>query len=130
MFLLAPVVPGDSATGFCHETAVLWQFVGIVLLVVKIVIPVILIILGMVDLGKAVIASKDDAISKSAKQLLMRLIAAVVIFFIPTIVSAIFFLIGSFNNDVRADYEVCRECIEHPRRGDANQPGTCGYYAG
>lgn len=130
MFLLAPVTPGDTATGFCHETAVLWQFVGIILLVVKIVIPVILIILGMVDLGQAVISSKDDAVSKAAKKLLFRLIAAVIIFFVPTIVSAIFFLMGSFNSDVRADYEVCRECIEHPRRGDINQPGTCGYYAG
>ena len=126
MFLL-DVVPGDVATGFCHETVVLWQFLGIVLMVVKIVIPLILIILGMVDLGKAVISSEDKAISKSAKSLLMRLIAAIVIFFVPTIVSAIFGLIGSFNDDVKADYDVCRTCIEHPNRS-ADVVGSCKSY--
>ncbi len=127
MLFLDPVVPGETATGFCHETVVLWQFLGIVLLVLKIVIPLILIILGMVDLGKAVIASKDDAVSKSAKQLLMRLIAAIVIFFIPTIVSAVFGLIGSFNDEVRDDYEICRTCIEHPNRS-ADITGSCKSY--
>ena len=126
MFLL-DVVPGYVDTGFCHETVVLWQFLGIVLMVVKIVIPLILIILGMVDLGKAVISSEDKAISKSAKSLLMRLIAAVVIFFVPTIVSAIFGLIGSFNDEVKADYDVCRTCIEHPNRPE-NVVGSCKYY--
>ena len=127
MLFLDPVVPGETANGFCHETVVLWQFLGIVLLVLKIVIPLILIILGMVDLGKAVIASKDDAVSKSAKQLLMRLIAAIVIFFIPTIISAVFGLIGSFNEEVRDDYEICRTCIEHPNRS-ADVTGSCKSY--
>ncbi len=119
--------PGDAVGGFCYETASLWQFVGIALLVVKIVIPIILIILGMVDLGKAVVSSEDKAVSKAATRLLWRIIAAVIIFFIPTIVSAIFALIGSFNEEVRADYDICRTCVEHPNR-DSNIEGSCKSY--
>ncbi len=121
------VIPGTEQAGFCQETAVLWQFVGIALLVIKIVIPIVLIILGMVDLGKAVVSSEDKAVSKSATKLLWRVISAVIIFFVPTIVSAIFALIGSFNEEVRADYDICRECIEHPNK-DANIDKSCKSY--
>ena len=104
-----------TPSGFCAQTADLWQFLGIVLLIFKIVIPVILIVLGMIDLGKAVISSDDKAISTSVKHLAKRIIAAIVIFFIPTIISAIFYLVQSFKADAAADYEVCRQCITHPR---------------
>lgn len=119
------VVPGNASNGFCQETASLWQFVGIILLIIKIVIPIVLIILGMIDLGKAVISSDEKQISKSAKSLLMRLIAAVVIFFVPTIISAVFSLLGAFNEEVKADYDICETCIEHPNKtGD----GSCKSY--
>ncbi len=129
--LLADTVvqPGET-NGFCASTAVLWQFVGIVLMVLKIVIPIILIILGMIDLGKAVVSSEDKAVSKSATKLLWRLIAAIIIFFVPTIVSAIFALMGSFQSELAADYKICRECIEHPRKGSTSEEGTCLYYVG
>ena len=71
--------PGSvgSSAGFCANTASIWQLVGVVLLIFKIVIPIILIILGMIDLGKAVISSDEKAIQKSAKTLAFRIIAAV-----------------------------------------------------
>ena len=81
----------------------------------------------MVDLGKAVISNDEKQIGKSAKSLMMRLVAAVVIFFVPTIVSAVFGLIGSFNDEAKADYDVCRTCIEHPNRS-AETVGSCKSY--
>ena len=100
--------------GFCAETVNIWRTVGYFLLVFKIVIPIILIILGMIDLGKAVISSDDKAISKSVKSLAMRLIAAVVIFFIPTIVS---FVIQLVDTSVDDQNEVCARCISSPGGG-------------
>ena len=50
---------------FCTNTANIWQIVGYVLLIFKIVIPILLIIFGILDLGKAVIASKEDEIKKA-----------------------------------------------------------------
>ena len=95
---------------FCAQTADIWRTVGYFLLVFKIVIPIILIILGMVDLGKAVISSDDKAISKAAKSLAMRVIAAVAIFFVPTIVSFVIQLVGG----TQGDYDTCATCISSP----------------
>lgn len=113
---------GESeAYGFCANTANVWQIVGYFLMVFKIVIPILLIIWGMIDLGKAVVESKDDAIKKNTKMLAMRAIAAVIIFFIPTIVGMLMGLIGSFS-DVQEDWKVCRSCITSPN-------GDCKAYA-
>lgn len=102
---------------FCSETSNLWQILGYVVLILKIVIPLILIVLGMVDLGKAVVSSDEKAINKAVGTLVKRFIAAVVIFFVPTIVSAIFSTLHLINLD--GDYNVCLQCVT-----DVNG-GTC-----
>ena len=106
-------VQAGSEIGFCMSTANIWQIVGIVLLVFKIVIPILLIVWGMLDLGKAVVAAKDDEIKKSVKSLVMRAIAGVIIFFIPTIIGLIFGIVNDFS-EVEGEYNVCRECITNP----------------
>ena len=107
------VTVGNAEDGFCANTANIWQIVGYVMLVF-IAIPILLIIYGALDLGKAVIASKDDEIKKATKGLTMRAIAAVVIFLIPTIVSFIFGMVSGFSQNASADYEICRACITSP----------------
>jgi hypothetical protein len=100
---------------FCADTANIWQIVGYVLLVFKIVIPVLLIILGMIDLGKAVVASKSDEVKKAATQLGFRAIAAVAIFLIPTIISLIMGFVTDFSDSgAKKDFETCRACITRP----------------
>jgi len=116
-----------TADGFCANTANIWQLVGNVLLIFKIVIPILLIVLGMVDLGKAVVSSDDKAISKAAKTLMMRAIAAVIVFFVPSLVSFVFTAISAFNSEVKADYDICKKCIVHPN-GSKDTAETCGWY--
>lgn len=99
---------------FCSDSGSVWYTVGMFLLVFKIVIPILLIIFGMIDLGKAVISSDDKAVSKAAKSLLNRVIAGVVIFFVPTLVSVILNLVGSFKKDVKDQYNICASCISNP----------------
>lgn len=101
---------------FCSDSADVWYLVGRVLEVFKIIIPILIIIFGMIDLGKAVVVSEEKAISKATKTLMFRLIAALVVFFIPAIVSAIFGLLSFFTDeDISKDYEVCKACITSPR---------------
>ena len=100
MYLLA-------SKAFCAGTAKIWQLVGRILTIFKIVIPLLVIIFGMIDLGKAVVASKDDEIKKAAKQLLIRIIAGICVFFVPTIVA---FAFGLANNT--PDGTVCVNCIK------------------
>lgn len=100
----------------CSSLAPIWQIIGWVLWVFKIAIPIVIIVFGMIDLGKAVVASKDDEIKKSVKSLVMRAIAGIVIFFIPTLIGAIFSLVGEFRDDTayKKEYKICSECITHP----------------
>lgn len=101
---------------FCVQSSPVWQLVGRILMVFKIAIPILLIVFGMIDLGKAVIASKEDAIQKATESLIKRLIAGVVIFFIPFLVGAVFNLIDSFS-DLNSDdykYNVCEKCVTSP----------------
>ena len=53
---------------------------------VQIVIPIILIVYGMLDMGKAVTAGKDEEIIKSALTFGRLAIAAILVFFVPSIV--------------------------------------------
>ena len=106
-----------ATDGFCSQTANIWQIVGWVLLVFKIVIPILLIIFGIIDLGKAVIASKDDEIKKSISSLIKRAIAAVVIFLLPTLISFIMTIIGGFNEEAKADFDICKSCLTNPNTG-------------
>ena len=117
LFLTLEASTVGNSNGFCYSTANIWQLVGYVLLVFKIVIPVLLIVFGMIDLGKAVIASKEDEIKKATGSLIRRAIAAVVIFLLPTIVTFLIGLIGGFSENANDDYEVCRSCIVSPNTG-------------
>ena len=62
-------------------------------------IPIILIILGMLDLGKAVIASKEDEIKAAQKLLIKRAIYALAIFFVVLIVQAVFGLLSNAGDE-------------------------------
>lgn len=110
---------GEASNGFCANSANVWQTVGYILLVFKIVIPILLIIFGMIDLGKAVIASKDDEIKKATNSLLKRAISAVVIFFIPTIIGVVMGIVGNFAT-VKEDFDICRICISSPTNSDCS----------
>lgn len=105
---------GAAVDAICTgDASEIWQFIGFVLYVFKIAIPLLLIIFGMIDLGKAVIASDDKEIKNATTKLMKRAIAAVVIFFIPTLVGFIFSIVGGFS-DVKNTYNYCKECIVNP----------------
>ena len=66
---------------------------------IQIGIPIILIVLGMLDLGKAVMASKEDEIKNAQKMLIKRCIYAIAIFFVVLIVQLVFGLLSSTGDE-------------------------------
>ncbi len=122
--LLIAAIAGET-DGFCAQTANIWQIVGYALLIFKIVVPIILIGLGALDLGKAVIGSKDDDVKKAVGALVRRAIAAVAIFLLPTIIGLVMQFVGGWSDSgAEADYLVCKSCITKPSSGS-----TCDDYA-
>lgn len=95
---------------FCADSMKLMKFLNTVLTIFKIVIPVLLIIFGMVDLGKAVVSSDEKAIKSSTSSLIKKLVAALVIFFLPTIVSAIVNL-ATGDDETKYGSTACITCV-------------------
>lgn len=78
---------------------------------IQIGVPIILIVLGTIDLGKAVIASKEDEIKNAQKMLVKRAIYAVAIFFVVTIVTLLFGLFTSTgDDDITSDSANWKSC--------------------
>ena len=67
---------------------------------IQLVVPILLIVWGMLDLGKAVIAQKEDEIKKGQKTFMSRLIAAAIVFFIVTIVRLFISLVADDNEEI------------------------------
>lgn len=81
----------------CQQGSTLVNVIAIVRLVMNIIciaVPIIMILMGTIDLFKAVTAGKDDDIKKKQKALITRIIAGVLVFLVPTIVSVLMNLIG------------------------------------
>ena len=80
--------------------------------IIKMVVPFMLIVMGMLDLGKAVIASKDDEIKKAQSLFIKRIIAAVLVFFIVAIVQLVFGILADADgSDGSIDKEGVNECL-------------------
>ena len=65
---------------------------------IQIVIIVALIILLILDFGKAVMAGKEDEIKSAQKLAIKRVVYAVVVFLVPWLVNVAFGLLASGNN--------------------------------
>jgi len=111
--------------GLCTKAAPILQFVGWVLTIFKIAIPLLIVALGMFDFGKAVTSGKDDDIKKSAKTLLTRALSGVIIFFVPTIVLWLFGRISGYDKAKEGaddiNYNVCEDCMLRPWKSDCKQ---------
>jgi len=60
--------------------------IGAIYNLIKFGVPLLLIIFGMLDLGRAVISQKEDEIKKNQGIFVKRLIAAALVFFVFAIV--------------------------------------------
>lgn len=78
--------------------------------IVQIGIPIILIVLGTVDLGKAVIASDEKAVKSAQSMLIKRAIYAVAIFFITTIVTLLMSIVASGADSSEAKTNLWAKC--------------------
>ena len=98
------------------------KIAGIVILVAKWLAPLILIILGMIDFGKAFLSGDDKALGDATTTFIKRMIIAIIIPFIPGL---LFSLINIFTGDMKdengksildknGDFQYCTDCLNDP----------------
>jgi hypothetical protein len=103
----------DFIGGFCTQTADILNFVGWVITLIKIAMPILIIVFGILDFGKAVTGGDEKVIKESVTKIGIRVVAGLIIFFIPSIVIWLFGLVNAYNNMV-GDFGVCQTCLLAP----------------
>ena len=85
------------------------QLTSFAVSIIQILVPVILIIVGSIDLIKGMVAQKEDEIKKGQQKFIKRLITAVIIFFVIALVK----LIVSFAADSDDTNNIinCMDCF-------------------
>lgn len=115
----ATVDPNVDYESICSNNNIKSAFktIGYVIQIVRWIVPLMLIVLGMIDFGKAAIASDDTALSKASSTLIRRFVAGLVVFFIPTIVMAILNALEITNgieDETDTQFGACTKCLFDP----------------
>lgn len=70
------------------------NIVHLIIMAIQIVVPILLIIFGMIDFAKAVVGGDEDKIKAGQKIFIKRLIAAIVVFLVVTVVKLLVGLVA------------------------------------
>ena len=102
----------ESATDMCSRLSVVWTIFGYIIFGIKVVVPLLLIISGMITMAKAVMEKKDDKIKDAQKLLVQKVIAAVIVFLVIQVTSIVVNLVAD------ESWKTCAECALHPFSGN------------
>lgn len=86
-----------------NNTIVIPTITVLVVTLIKIAIPIILIIMGMIDLSKAVISNDEKEMKGAQTKLIKRVIYAILVFLVISIVQLIFSTIATSATDGAGD---------------------------
>lgn len=71
-----------------------------IILIIQIAVPILLVVFGMMDLMKGVMAQKEDEIKKGQQTFIKRLIAAAIVFFVIAIVKMVVSFVADDDQDI------------------------------
>ena len=91
--LAADIKCGTGSGAFTIPGAVV-GIIQTIVFIIQVVVPILLIIWGMLDFAKSVIGGDEDAIKKSRKIFVQRLIAAIIVFLVITITQLVVTTVG------------------------------------
>ena len=84
-----------------------FKIAGIIINLAKIIVPLIIIITGMIGFAKPIMSGKTEDITANAMILVKKVIAGIVIFFIPTICNYAFSLIPNYDTSTMFSCTTC-----------------------
>ena len=112
----ADCIDGYVAADPCNDENIqtALRFVGYLLFIAKIAIPLIIILVATFDLFKSVVDKDEKSLGKQVKIIIMRIVAGIFVFFLPTIVYALFNLSAELKIVDDAKYQGCATCLLKP----------------
>lgn len=91
----------------CNALKPIMTLLGYVIFGIKVVVPIILILVGMIDLAKAIVGKDDSEIKKAQNSLIKKIVVAVCVYLVITLVGLIMSLIYPSWNDNCAEAVSC-----------------------
>ncbi len=77
------------------------------ILIIQVVVPILLILWGMLDFAKGVMGSDEDKIKEGQKKFIQRLIAAIIVFLVVTVVQLVISAVGTLGGNDADDAWSC-----------------------
>lgn len=96
------------------------KIIRYVILILQIAVPIILVLLGTIDLIKGMSAQKEDEIKKGQQIFIKRLISGAIVFFVFAIVKLV---VSVASNGDRENIMTCAYCFLKADKDDA----SCGW---
>ena len=113
---------GDGAVDIPGDLA---NIIHVIYNAIRIGVPIILIVVGMIGMGKAIAQQKEDEIKKAQSTLIKQAIAAVVVFLMLSLVSLIVGVVAPDMKDNDAAGGNMWNCIEKIlKEGDTKDSAT------
>ena len=91
-----------------------FRLLGILLIIIKVVVPIILIVYGMIDLFNVVVEGKEDSVKNNVSKFIRRLLIGGLVFFAPTIILGIFELVDGWAEIKDDGFGPCITCMLDP----------------
>lgn len=104
----------DDFTGNCADFAHTIRMGGYLIFLVKIILPFIIIVKASMNFFSLVLNGKPEEFKKQAMSLAYSCAAAIIIFFVPTILDTIFGFVGGYETGKTNDSEICVACVFDP----------------
>lgn len=99
---------GTNSSGCPKSLIPIFRFIKKILTpVIQIGIPILLILMGSIDMARAVAATDDKMIKEAASRFLRRCIAALAVFFIVTIVTVLMNMFAKTDIGAQNDWKAC-----------------------
>ena len=97
----------------CQNTVKAWQLVGVLILVLKIIVPLVIIITAVVPIFNALIKGTEAEMKSSMMIIGKKLAAGILVFMVPSLIaSSIKMFVGdSYKTD---DIANCVDCFSDP----------------
>ena len=99
----------------CENLQPVWTIFGYIIFGIKVVVPLLLIITGMITMAQAVMKQEEKDIKKAQQTLIHKIIAAVIVFLVVQIVTIVVGIVGNYDKEEKS-WNECAKCALHPFR--------------